>query len=397
MMRFASVLAVALTALTAAACGGGDSGAGGGSGGDGPIKLGGWYPLSGPVAASGIPQKEGAEALFEQVNANGGINGRKVQYIARDNAFDPQQTIQAARTLVGEEKVVAIVGANGTATSAAAFPFVMDQAKVPIINTHGGLADWYASKPLLFGYQALYEEQGAAAGAWAAEDGHKNIVVVHSDPAAFKTVAKYVEPGAKSVDPSVTVDEVAVKFQTTDYSPIAGQVKAKNPDAVVLILAFPEAAAYLKQAKLQGLDAPAYGYAPTSDEGLIKLAGKAAEGYRAVSLTKPAMDPSPEMKEYREALQQHSPKAQPGTNSALGYAAAKSFAEVLKTIKGDITSESIAKAFEDGERVDTGVLPELTWDKGRHLGTSQVGRVEVKDGKFVSAGDFTTPPRVVGQ
>jgi branched-chain amino acid transport system substrate-binding protein len=392
-MRFASVLVVALTALTMAACGGSDSG--GGSGGNGPIKVGGWYPLSGPVAASGIPQKEGVQAAFEEANANGGINGRKIQFIARDNAFDPQQTIQAARKLVGEDKVAAIVGANGTATSAAAFPVVMDQAKVPIINTHGGLADWYKpAKPLLFGYQALYEEQGAAAGAWAAQDGHKNIVVVRSDPAAFETVAKHVEPGAKSADPNVSVDEVVVKFQTTDYSPIAGQVKAKNPDAVVLILAFPEAAAYLKQAKLQGVDAPAYGYAPTSDEGLIKLAGPAAEGFHAISLTKPAMDPSPEMKEYRDALKQYAPKERPGTNSALGYAAGKSFVEVLRKTKGEINSETIAQAFEKAGTVETGVLPPLTWAKGTHLGTSQVGRVEVKNGKFVAAGDFTTPPRV---
>ena len=56
-MRIASVLAVALTALGMAACGGGQTGSGGGSGGNGPIKLGAWFPLTGPVAASGIPQK----------------------------------------------------------------------------------------------------------------------------------------------------------------------------------------------------------------------------------------------------------------------------------------------------------------------------------------------------
>ena len=156
------------------------------------------------MASSGIPQKEGAAAAFEQINATGGINGRKVEFIARDNAFDPQQTIQAARQLVGSDKVVAIVGANGTATTAAAFPYVLNQAKVPIVNPYGGAADWYnPAKPLLFGYQTLYERQAAAVGAWAAEDGAKHIVVVRSDPAAFANVAKQVAPAAKAVDPRV--------------------------------------------------------------------------------------------------------------------------------------------------------------------------------------------------
>lgn len=395
-MRVASVLAVALMALGVAACGSDDGGSSSGGGGGDTIKVGAWFPLSGPVAASGIPQKAGATAYFDQVNAAGGINGKKVKYSTEDNAFDPQQTIQAARKLVGDEKVVAIVSANGTATTAAAFPYVLNQAKVPIINTYGGAGDWYEPpRPGLFGYQALYEEQGAAAGAWAAEDGHKNIVVVRSDPAAFAGVAKYVGPGAKSVDPSVNVTEQVVKFQTSDYGPIVGQLKGKNPDAVILILAFPEAAAFLKQAKLQGLKVPAYGYAPTADEGLIKLAGDAANGFNAVSLTKPALDPSPEMEEYRAALKKSAPKEQPSGNSAASFAAAKAFGEVVKTIKGDVSPQSISAAFTKGGTIETGILPPLEYSKDKHLGATQVQRVTVKDGKFVAEGEFITPPPVV--
>ena len=392
-MRFASVLAAGAAALTIAACGGGEAASGGGS--TAPIKLGGWFPLTGPVASSGIPQKEGVVAAFEKVNAEGGINGRKVQFIARDNAFDPQQTIQAARQLVGSDKVVAIVGANGTATTAAAFPYVLNQAKVPIVNPYGGAADWYQpSKPLLYGYQTLYEEQAAAIGAWAAEAGAKKIVVVRSDPAAFENVAKHVAPGAKSVNPGVQVEEVVTKFQSTDYSPIIGQVKAKQPDAVVTILAFPEAAAYLKQAKLQGLTAPVYGYGPTADEGLIKLAGDAATGFHAVSFTKPSQDPSPAMEAYRSALKQYAPKEQPSSNSAASFAGAMAFAEVLKSIKGDITPQSIAAALGAKKTVDTGILPPLNWSKDAHLGTNQLQRVEVQDGKFVAQGEFVAAPPV---
>jgi len=394
-MRIASVLAAAAAAVAITACGGGGEAASGGGSGGGkePIKLGGWFPLTGPVASSGIPQKQGVVAAYQQINAEGGINGRKVDFIARDNAFDPQQTIQAARQLVGSDKVVAIVGANGTATTAAAFPYVLNQAKVPIVNPYGGAAEWYnPAKPLLFGYQTLYEQQAAAVGAWAAEDGAKHIVVVRSDPAAFANVAKNVAPAAKAVNPGVQVDEVVTKFQSTDYSPIIGQVKAKKPDAVVTILAYPEAAAYLKQAKLQGLTAPVYGYGPEADEGLIKLAGVAADGFHAVSLTKPALDPSPAMEQYRAALKKYAPKEQPSSNSAASYAGALAFAEVLKKVKGDVTPQSIAQALSSAGTVDTGILPPLKWGKDAHLGTNQLQRVAVQDGKFVAQGQFMAAP-----
>ncbi len=78
------------------------------------------------------------------------------------------------------------------------------------------------------------------------------------------------------------VNRLPVKFQTTDYSPVISQVKAKKPQAVVLILTTTEAAAYLKEAKLQGLSAPTYGYTPVAAESTIALAKDAAEGLKAV-------------------------------------------------------------------------------------------------------------------
>ena len=85
----------------------------------------------------------------------------------------------------------------------------------------------------------------------------------------------------------------------------------------------------------------------------------------------------------------------PTANSVASYAGAMAVADVLKKIKGDVTSESIASAFENAGTIDTGILPPLTWSKDQHLGTTDVQRVEVKDGKWVAVGDFVTPPPVV--
>jgi len=130
------VAALTVLAALAAGCGGSDGDAAGGGGGD--INIGAWYPLSGPQASSGTPQQVGASVFFKKFNADGGVNGTKVDFITKDNAFDPQQTIQIAREMVARDKVDAIVATNGTATTEATFPYVLDQSKVPIFGTYGG-------------------------------------------------------------------------------------------------------------------------------------------------------------------------------------------------------------------------------------------------------------------
>jgi branched-chain amino acid transport system substrate-binding protein len=385
MRRVRLAIATAAVSLVLAGCAGAD-----GSGSDGDLKIGAWYPLSGPVAASGVPSEAGARAYFDMLNDNGGINGRKVDFISQDTAFDPQQTLQAARQMISRDGVQAIVTANGTAATEATFPFVLDQSKVPIFGTYGGSSAWYdPARPGLFGTQALYEDQARVAVQWALDEGARHIVIVRDDPEAFATVddaaTKTIEAGGG------TADRVVVKFGSTDFGPYVSQVKQKKPDAVFLILPVPEAAAYLNEAALQGLHAPVYAYAPPATGSLIELAGKNAEGFRAVSLTRPPTADDPAVAEYRAAMAKYEPDQAPDFYSIANFAWAKAFADILKTIDGDINSESIAKAIETASDIDTGIAPPMSFTSDKHLGTDAVIRVEVKNGEFVTVGYFVSP------
>ncbi|MEV6586657.1 ABC transporter substrate-binding protein [Streptomyces acidicola] len=382
--------AAVLLALVASACGTGGPSA---AGDDKVIKIGAWIPLTGALASFGIPERAGADAYFKSVNASGGINGRKIDWIVKDSAYDPQQTVQVARRLVDQDGVVAIVAANGTSQSQATFPFVLEQRKVPVLMPLGGDASWYEpARDGLFGLQTLYEDQAAALGDWVARDGAKEVLVVHSDPAAFVNVAKGIAPAAHKTDPSVRVKRLSVKFQTTDYSPVISKVKAAKPDAVVLILASAEAASYLKEARLQGLSTPAYGYAPVAAQSTLTLAGRAAEGVKAVQLVKSPNDDDPAIEEFRTAMAKYE-RGQPADFITLwGWAAAKAFVEIARTIDGPVTSESLTAAYQKAKAVDTGVGPVLNYSKDKHLGTRDVQKVVVRDGRWESQGDFFTPP-----
>ncbi|MFJ9906542.1 ABC transporter substrate-binding protein [Streptomyces sp. NPDC101152] len=386
----AAVLAV--VALTANACAGQDS-AGSAGGNSSEIHIGAWLPLTGATASYGVPEKAGADAYFKMVNAQGGVNGRKIRWTVKDNAADPQQTVQIARELVGQDKVVAIVDANGTSQAEAAFPFVLNQSRVPVLNEVGGAENWYKPpRPGLFGTQTLYEDQAAAVAAWAVQDGARKILVVHSDPAAFVNVAKQVEPVAKKVNPAVQVDRLSVKYQTTDYTPVISKVKAAGPQAVILILTSPEAAAFVKEAKLQGLSLPTYAYAPVAAESTIALAKDAAEGVKAVQLVKAPSDKDPAVQEFRTAMARYEPGQSAGFLALWGWSNAKVFAQIVKTIKGPVTSQAITAAYQKASSVDPGVSPVMRFSASDHLGTRSVQRVEVKNGAWTSVGDFYTPP-----
>ena len=386
----AAVLAV--VALTANACAGQDSAASDG-GNSSEIHIGAWLPLTGATAAYGVPEKAGADAYFKMVNAQGGVNGRTIRWTVKDNAADPQQTVQIARELVGQDRVVAIVNANGTSQAEAAFPFVLNQSRVPVLNEVGGAENWYKPpRPGLFGTQTLYEDQAAAVAAWAVQDGARRILVVHSDPAAFVNVAKQVEPVAKKVNPAVQVDRLSVKYQTTDYTPVISKVKAAEPQAVILILTSPEAAAFVKEAKLQGLSLPTYAYAPVAAESTIALAKDAAEGLKAVQLVKAPSDKDPAVQEFRTAMARYEPGQNAGFLALWGWSNAKVFARIVKTIKGAVTSQAITAAYQKASSVDPGVSPVMRFSASDHLGTRSVQRVEVKNGAWTSVGDFYTPP-----
>lgn len=390
-MRIKRAVAGALSlAVLVSACGGGADGSTEGSSDGDTIKIGAWYPLSGAQAASGTPQMEGVKAFWAKVNDEGGINGKKVEFIYKDNAFDPQQTLQIARKLLTRDEVDVIANANGTSHTEATFPLVLEQSETPIFGTYGGLATWYnPPRDLLFGTMTLYEDQAVVAAEWAMNEGAEDITIVHNDPDAFVSVKDAATETIKAA--GATAGNVEVKIGTTDYGPVLAQVKRQDPDAVMLVLPPQEAAAYLNEAALQNFDAPVYAYAPAAMEATIELAGENAEGLRGVALTKPTGSDDEAVKEYRETLAEYGDGAEPNLNSLAAYGYAKAFAEILRTIDGDVTRESIADAIASAENIETGIVPPLTFSEHQHLGTDAVVRVEVQDGEFVAQSDFVSP------
>jgi ABC-type branched-subunit amino acid transport system substrate-binding protein len=179
-----TVLAAATVASTLAACGGGDDsdGGGGNAGGaneasdigitENSIKLGAHFPLTG-VAAPGYSEiPTGAQAYYDYVNDAGGVNGRQIEYIYRDDAYNPTNTSQVVNQLVLEDEVFAIVGGLGTPTHSAVLDFLNSEGVPDLFVSSGSLlwGDDPETNPYTFGWQTDYESEGKIIGQYIADE-----------------------------------------------------------------------------------------------------------------------------------------------------------------------------------------------------------------------------------
>ncbi len=121
------------------------------------VKLGGSYPFSGPASAYGTIG-EGAKAYFKFINAKGGVNGRKINFITLDDGYEPPKALQNAKRLVQQDKVFAMFNTLGTPNNLAIWDY-LNQQKVPQLYVATGASDWgkdIKAHPYTIGWQPNY-------------------------------------------------------------------------------------------------------------------------------------------------------------------------------------------------------------------------------------------------
>ena len=242
--RLVSFLAAATVVSTLAACGGGNDDDGGGGGGgeneasdigvtEDSIKLGSHYPLTG-VAAPGYSEiPTGMQAYFDYVNENGGVNDRQIEWIYRDDAYNPTNTSQVVNQLVLEDEVFAIVGGLGTPTHSAVLDFLNSEG-VPDLFVSSGSLLWGEdpeANPYTFAWQTDYESEGKIIGQYIAEefpDAKVGLFLQDDD---------FGEDGEAGIRQFLDEDQIvaAVRYTpgNTNVAPQMSELQAAGADFVV--------------------------------------------------------------------------------------------------------------------------------------------------------------------
>ena len=336
-------LAMLLAAcLAVAACGRGDDDDDGGGTDPGisedSIKLGGSYPLSGPASAySSIEQ--GAQAHFKFVNANGGVDGRKIEFVTLDDAYEPPKAVQNARRLIEEEQVFALFNTLGTANNAAIWDYT-NQQEVPQLFVATGASLWGADvdeHPWTMGWQPDYvTESQVYADFLEKEKPNAKVAVLYQNDAFGEDLLNGFKKATEGTDIKVVAEE---SYEVTDPTVSSQMSKLASSDAdTFLNITTPKfgAQAIVAADKLGWKVLHIINNVSASKLLVLEPAGlDKAQGLISTAYFKDPASPEwqddESMTEFKDALAKYEPRANPeDPNCVFGWAAAETMVEALK-------------------------------------------------------------------
>jgi branched-chain amino acid transport system substrate-binding protein len=353
---------------------------------DNEIVVGMWAAMTGPVAHLGTSTRDGFNITINEVNAAGGVHGRKIRLIAYDDNGSPQEALAAVRRLIFQDQVFALVIGS---TSGATLPVIplINQSKIPFISgTSSNVRLLQPHSPYIFRPYPNDTWQAYRLIDYIVEKGGSKrpaILYVSDDygKGGHELVGKRLEEKHKV---KLAAAEQYNKGDQ-DFSAQLLRIKQGNPDSVLIWAFAPDAAIIVRQAKELGITAQLYGSASTATPLFPKGAGPVGVGFMA-NYPLPYLPESttvPAVVKYREAVQKLYPSGVPAGRPSLydflGVAPAKLLAEGLQRAGRDVTREKLIAALETLKDFDTGVTLPITYTKDNHEGSTDVRMLRVNE------------------
>ncbi|MBS1696819.1 MAG: branched-chain amino acid ABC transporter substrate-binding protein [Actinobacteria bacterium] len=386
-LRALSVVAAAGALILTAGCSGGLAGGGatgGAEGGSGPIKLGMLAPFSGSESAFGNYMKNGAQLAINEINADGGIDGRKLELEVQDDACDATTAVAAANKLV-TDGVVASVGGYCSGATLPTLP-IFNEAKVPMVIPAANSNELVKQKlPGVFLINGTGTQQAQAAVKYAQKSGVKTVAAINDATAYSKDLADSFAQQAK--DAGLTVDFNAVITPgENDYSAVATQLADAKPELVYWTGYYQEGGLIARQSKDAGFSGTFLVGDGSVDAKFAEIAGK---GYTENVLG--TFTQTPDMLKGADKWIADYKKlagAAPGPYSTQSYDAVKVMAEAMKTAKGT-DFDAVVKALEGLKDFPTLAGP-LTFmpDHTRSGGGFVIVSIDPATGQFVLKDDL---------
>ncbi len=346
------------------------------------IRIGSFLPLQSGLSAGATQLRDGASAYFKFTNDQGGVHGRRIEWIVENDSYNPQQTVAVLRKLIDRDGVFAIVSTLGTATNLAALPFLA-QRRIPIINPAGGHEKLNApTDPNVFGLLPVGQTIGDAMANYAVDElkGRRIAILFQNDPFGKDprdgAVAALEKRGLK------VVSEASYVPSDVDLSAQAVALRAGNPDVVLMMCITKPGALLLAEAARLGWKPQFVAQNTMGDPITADLAGPALEDVRVILFTAIETMDTPAVKEANAMVTKYHPETKPGYWTYLGIAGAKTFVEGARRAGPDLTRDRLMQALYKLGRFDPGVVPPVQWSEKSHGGPTTFGWAQWKGGRL---------------
>lgn len=352
---------------------------------DKTIKIGILGSLTGPLAVFGTGNLAGATIAFEEANAAGGINGRKLEWVSLDDESSPPKGIAAYKRLVDQEKVFAVFGPAASAVGQALVPTFKAGHTPTFISVFSTPAVTEPVIPNVFRTGPMNDRQQGIAIADYVLDHLKAKKV-----ALVKQSDEYGKRGGESVTKRLSERKVSLvsdetfNISDTDFTAQLTRIIQNAPD-VLIVYGYPNPSAIItRQAKQLGLKATIMGANSAGSRKYPEIVGAAAAGTQNIVTLKvlPESD-DPAAVKFRAAFEKHFPdlarQGRPDLGDVLGYGGAQVFIEALKRAGAQPTQAGFIKALESLKNYETALTLPTTFGPNIREGNQAAKVVEVQN------------------
>jgi ABC-type branched-subunit amino acid transport system substrate-binding protein len=344
----------------------------------GEIRIGMSNALSGPASGLGTQLKAGAEAYFAKVNAAGGVHGRKIVLVSKDDGYEPARCAANTEALIGTDKVFALFGYVGTPTSSAAVP-IASRAQVPYLFPFTGAE--FLRNPVnkwVFNVRASYfDEAEAMVERLTSDAGVRKIAMFMQDDSFGEAVKGGIARALLKRDMKIHA-ETRFKRNTMEIDEGVAAMKQAAPEAVVFVGTYKQLAAVVKKAKAAGVNTRFLTVSFIGTENFIAEAGADGDGVYITQVMPSPQDAGvPIVKDYLADMK----GSNVGYTSLEGYVDAAVLVEALKKA-GPVPTRAGLTAALEGLNVDLGGM-KVAFSPTSHQGSKAVYLTQVKGGKAV--------------
>jgi branched-chain amino acid transport system substrate-binding protein len=353
------------------------------------ITIGAFGPITGPAAYIGLAGRDGANLAIKEINAAGGINGRKLTMIFEDDGHSPTKALAAVKKLIDQDHVsliFCVAGSNGTIGS---IDFVRENGRVMYVSFASAPGvTWPFARNLFRGGTTEVPRYGELYAEFLHDQLKAEKVAILSGREEYpKNEGDALTAQLKSWYQTEPVKRTEFNIGDKDFTPQLLEIQAANPQVIATFGNPAEAAIAMRQAKELGMNQPFFVGSNMVDQGLLSAAKQSAEGTSGFALI-PLLPTSsnPEMKSWLAKWKQEYPNlpvGRPNTFDLLAYADMYVLADALKRAGRDLSTEKLIDALEATKEYRIGsIATPRTFTKKHHIGNLRLQAMQVKDGEW---------------
>lgn len=357
------------------------------------IVLGSIQDLSGPIAGFGKQARLGMMLRVDEINEQGGVNGRKIKLIVEDSAYDPKRAVLAAQKLVNQDKIFMMVGHIGTAQNLAAMPVQFEKNVINFLPITAAREMYEPFHKLKYSFAATYFDQmRSAVPKLVKEKGAKKVCAMHQDDEFGLEVLRGAEAGLKTVNMELA-EKTSYKRGATDFSSQVAKMKGAGCDFVVLGTIIRETIGAIAESRKTGFSPTFLGSSAAYTDLIHKLGGPAMNGlYATMTVQHPYLDEASQPIRFWANKYKTKFNEDPTVFSVYGYSIIDMFIRAAQKAGSGLSTESFIKAMDTmSVPADIFGSAPATYSATKRLGSDASRLSQITDGKWKVVSDYVKP------